>query len=51
VQELLPGWQQRVGSLVAALRAMVGPDVDDPRLTELVGEPSVASSSSQWYSA
>src|SRR5262249_30887846 len=43
VQEFLPGWQSRVGSLIAALRAMVGPDVDDPRLTELVGELSVKS--------
>lgn len=43
VQESLPGWQNRVGSLVAALRVMVGPDVDDPRLTDLVGELSVRS--------
>jgi transcriptional regulator with XRE-family HTH domain len=43
VQEFLPGWERRVGSLIAALRAMVGPDVDDPRLTELVGELSVKS--------
>jgi transcriptional regulator with XRE-family HTH domain len=43
VQEFLPGWQTRVGSLIAALRAMVGPDVDDPRLTDLVGELSVKS--------
>ncbi|MDP9842994.1 helix-turn-helix domain-containing protein [Streptosporangium lutulentum] len=42
-QESLPGWQNRVGSLVAALRAMAGPDVDDPRLTDLVGELSVKS--------
>ncbi|WP_239117176.1 helix-turn-helix domain-containing protein [Planotetraspora phitsanulokensis] len=42
-QELLPGWQNRVSSLVAALRAMVGPDVNDPRLTDLVGELSVKS--------
>ncbi|WP_432824938.1 helix-turn-helix domain-containing protein [Dactylosporangium sp. CA-092794] len=42
-QEFLPGWPERVGSLVAALRVMVGPDVDDPRLTELVGELSVKS--------
>jgi hypothetical protein len=28
---------------VATLRALVGPDVDDPRLTELVGELSVRS--------
>lgn len=43
VQEFLPGWQNRVGSLVAALRVMVGPDVDNPRLTDLVGELSVKS--------
>ena len=43
VQEFLPGWQARVGSLIAALRAMVGPDVDDPRLNDLVGELSVKS--------
>ena len=42
-QEFLPGWQDRVGSLVAALRVMVGPDVDDPRLRDLVGELSVKS--------
>jgi hypothetical protein len=43
VQAFLPDWQDRIGSLVAALRLMVGPDVDDPRLTELVGELSVKS--------
>jgi transcriptional regulator with XRE-family HTH domain len=43
VQELLPGWQNRVSSLVAALRVMVGPDVNDPHLTDLVGELSVKS--------
>ena len=43
VQEFLPGWNHRIGGLVAALRAMVGPDVDDPRLTDLVGELSVKS--------
>jgi hypothetical protein len=42
-QQFLPGWKDRVGNLVAALRVMVGPDVDDPRLTELVGELSVKS--------
>jgi len=42
-QEFLPDWPQRVGSLIAALRAMVGPDVDNPRLTSLVGELSVKS--------
>jgi transcriptional regulator with XRE-family HTH domain len=48
VQEFLPGWEDRIGSLVAALRAMVGPDVDDPRLTELVGELSVKSERFRW---
>lgn len=43
VQEFLPGWRDRVGGLVAALRVMTGPDVDDPRLTDLVGELSVKS--------
>ena len=43
VQDLLPGWQDKVGGLVSSLRAMVGPDVDDPRLTDLVGELSVKS--------
>jgi transcriptional regulator with XRE-family HTH domain len=43
VQESLPGWQNRIGGLVAALRAMAGADVNDPRLTDLVGELSVKS--------
>lgn len=42
-QEFSPGWQNRVGSLVAALRVMAGPDVDDPLLADLVGELSVKS--------
>ncbi|AWS46865.1 helix-turn-helix domain-containing protein [Streptosporangium sp. 'caverna'] len=42
-QESLPDWQNRIGSLVAALRVMAGPDVNDPRLTDLVGELSVKS--------
>jgi transcriptional regulator with XRE-family HTH domain len=43
VHELLPDWETKVVTLVAALRAMVGPDVDDARLTDLVGELSVKS--------
>ncbi|GID30540.1 helix-turn-helix domain-containing protein [Paractinoplanes brasiliensis] len=42
-QEFLPGWQGRIGSLIAALRAAAGPDADDPRLTDLVGELSIKS--------
>lgn len=43
VHDLLPDWETKVVTLVAALRAMVGPDVEDLRLTELVGELSVKS--------
>jgi transcriptional regulator with XRE-family HTH domain len=42
-QALFPGWEGRMPGLVASLRAMAGPDVDDPRLRELVGELSVRS--------
>jgi MmyB-like transcription regulator ligand binding domain len=34
-------WEDVARSIVAHLRALVGPDVDDPRLTQLVGELSV----------
>jgi transcriptional regulator with XRE-family HTH domain len=43
VHELMPDWESKVETLIASLRAMVGPDVEDPRLTELVGELSVKS--------
>jgi transcriptional regulator with XRE-family HTH domain len=36
-------WDRAAASTVAALRALVGPDADDPRLNELVGELSVRS--------
>ena len=36
-------WERVTQSTVAALRALVGADVDDPRLIELVGELSVRS--------
>jgi transcriptional regulator with XRE-family HTH domain len=42
-RELRPDWERSLGATVAALRANVGPDVDDPRLTELVGELSLRS--------
>ena len=42
-RELRPDWKRSLGGVVAALRANVGPDVDDPRLTELVGELSLRS--------
>jgi len=42
-RELRPDWERSLGGVVAALRANVGPDIDDPRLTELVGELSLRS--------
>jgi hypothetical protein len=38
-----PGWEQTTESMAAGLRALVGPDIDDPRLNELIGELSVRS--------
>jgi transcriptional regulator with XRE-family HTH domain len=43
VQDMHGDWEQLTESTVAGLRALVGPDVDDPRLNELVGELSVRS--------
>lgn len=42
-RELRRDWEDTVAEGVATLRAHVGPDVDDPRLVELVGELSVRS--------
>ncbi|AOR30162.1 transcriptional regulator [Streptomyces fodineus] len=42
-QDLYPDWEQTAGGLVAAFRASVGSDVDDPRIVQLVGELSLAS--------
>jgi transcriptional regulator with XRE-family HTH domain len=42
-QDLHPGWEQSIGSMVAAFRTSLGTDVDDPRLAQLVGELSLAS--------
>jgi transcriptional regulator with XRE-family HTH domain len=43
VRDMYGDWERVTESTVAGLRALVGPDVDDPRLTELVGELSVRS--------
>jgi transcriptional regulator with XRE-family HTH domain len=43
VRDMLPGWEQTTESMVAGLRATIGPDTDDLRLNELVGELSVRS--------
>jgi transcriptional regulator with XRE-family HTH domain len=43
VRDMYDDWDRVTESTVAGLRALVGPDVDDPRLAELVGELSVRS--------
>ena len=43
VRDMYGDWEYVTESTVAGLRAHVGPDVDDPRLNELVGELSVRS--------
>ncbi|HEY1972777.1 MAG TPA: helix-turn-helix transcriptional regulator [Pseudonocardia sp.] len=42
-RELFGDWEAATACAVSGLRALVGPDVDDPALTELVGELSVKS--------
>jgi transcriptional regulator with XRE-family HTH domain len=43
VRDMYEDWERVTEATVAGLRALVGPDVDDPRLNELVGELSVRS--------
>jgi transcriptional regulator with XRE-family HTH domain len=38
-----PDWERAAQGIVAALRARIGPDVDDPQLNALIGELSVRS--------
>ena len=40
---LHPEWARAVSGMVAAFRASIGSDVDDPRIPQLVGELSLAS--------
>jgi transcriptional regulator with XRE-family HTH domain len=42
-RKLHPDWEQATAGLVAAFRASIGTDVDDPRIVQLVGELSLAS--------
>ncbi|MFI1036009.1 transcriptional regulator, partial [Streptomyces sp. NPDC020951] len=42
-RELLRDWEELTAAGIAALRANIGPDVDDPYLAELVDEMSVRS--------
>lgn len=43
VRDMYGDWEEITESAVAGLRALVGPDVEDPRLNELIGELSVRS--------
>jgi transcriptional regulator with XRE-family HTH domain len=43
VRDIHGNWERITESTVAELRLLVGPDIDDPRLNELVGELSVRS--------
>jgi transcriptional regulator with XRE-family HTH domain len=43
VRDMYEDWESITEDAVAALRALIGPDVEDPRLNELVGELSVRS--------
>jgi transcriptional regulator with XRE-family HTH domain len=42
-REVYPDWDEVARDTVAVLRSSVGPDLDDPRLTDLVGELSLKS--------
>jgi transcriptional regulator with XRE-family HTH domain len=42
-RELHPDWERTIGGMVGAFRTSLGTEVDDPRLTQLVGELSLGS--------
>jgi transcriptional regulator with XRE-family HTH domain len=42
-RDLHPDWEQATAGMVASFRALLGTDVDDPRIAQLVGELSLAS--------
>ncbi len=41
--DLYPDWDRATAALVASFRTSIGPDADDPRIAQLVGELSLAS--------
>src|SRR6201996_2705679 len=43
VRDMHPGWEHTTESMVAGLRATIGPETDDPQLNELIGELSIRS--------
>jgi transcriptional regulator with XRE-family HTH domain len=42
-RDLYPEWSKQLAGLIGAFRASIGPDADDPRIAQLVGELSLAS--------
>jgi transcriptional regulator with XRE-family HTH domain len=42
-RDLYPDWQKAIGGMIASFRASIGPDPNDPRIAQLVGELSLAS--------
>jgi transcriptional regulator with XRE-family HTH domain len=42
-RDLYPDWRKAIGGMIASFRASIGPDADDPRTAQLVGELSLAS--------
>src|SRR5580692_6249312 len=42
-RDLYPDWRKAIGGMIASFRASIGPDPDDPRIAQLVGELSLAS--------
>jgi transcriptional regulator with XRE-family HTH domain len=42
-RELYPDWRKAIVGMIASFRASIGPDADDPRIAQLVGELSLAS--------
>jgi hypothetical protein len=42
-RDLHPDWPRAIGTMIASFRASIGPEADDPRIAQLVGELSLAS--------
>jgi transcriptional regulator with XRE-family HTH domain len=42
-RDLHPDWRKAIGGMIASFRASIGPEADDPRIAQLVGELSLAS--------
>jgi transcriptional regulator with XRE-family HTH domain len=42
-RDLYPDWPKAISGMIASFRASIGPDADDPRIAQLVGELSLAS--------